>query len=156
MAEQKHLLPPHLQPQSKRMSAAQTQPVMAGQSAVSALTVAANAEAAMAAEVAADAMNAVSVVSAQKDGPRVVVTVEVRLAQRSDQTVAAANAVNAHPIHAALSSALSHEMTAKNSATHVRRVNLASHGKVVAKSARAVSAVNARTAAAAPMSSAHR
>ena len=130
--------------------------------AQNALTVAATAEAEMAAEVVGDAMNAVnavSVVSAQKDGPRVAVTIEVRVAMKdariADQTVATANAVNARPTCAALSSEMSHEMTAKNSATRAHRVNHANHGKVVAKIALAVNAVNAQTAMAAPMSSAH-
>ena len=75
-------------------------------------------------------------------------------ARIADQTVAAANAVNAHPTCAALSSEMSREMTAKNSATRAHRVNHASHGRVVAKIAHAVNAVNAQTAMAAPMSSA--
>ena len=127
--------------------------------AQNALTVAATAEAEMAAEVVGDAMNAVSVVSAQKHGPRVAGTVAERVARRADQTVAAqneANAVNAHPTHAVQSNEMSREMTAKSSAIRALRGNHASRGKVVAKSARAVNAVNARTAAAAPMSSAHR
>ena len=130
--------------------------------AQNALTVAATAEAEMAAEVVGDAMNAVnavSVVSAQKDGPRVAVTIEVRVAMKdariADQTVAAQNAVNARPTRAAPSNELSHEVTVKNSATRAHRVNHANHGKVVAKIALAVNAVNAQTAMAAPMSSAH-
>ena len=129
--------------------------MMAAQNAQNALTVSANAEAAMAAEVAGDAMNAVSVVSAQKDGPRVA----MKDARIADQTVAAqnaANAVNAHPTRASLSNEMSHEVTVKNSATRAHRVNRANHGKVVAKSALAGNAVNAQTAMAAPMSSARR
>ena len=119
--------------------------------AQNALTVAANAEAAMAAEVAGDAMNAVSVVSAQKDAPRVA----MKDARIADQTVAAQNAVNARPTRAAPSNEWSHEVTVKNSATRAHRVNHANHGKVVAKIALAVNAVNAQTAMAAQMSSAH-
>ena len=96
----------------------------------------------------------VNVVSAQKDDPRVA----MKDARIADQTVAAANevsAVNARPTCAALSSDMSREMTAKNSATRAHRVNHANHGKVVAKIALAVNAVNAQTAMAAQMSSAH-
>ena len=132
-----------------------------------------------------NAANVVSVVSAQKDGLRVAAKIVVRdglkVARKADQTVAAQNevsvaseesAVNAHPTRGVQSSAannavsnvltcavnrkMNRELKAKNSVTHAPRVNLASPGTAAAKSARAVSGVNAMTATSAAMSSARR